>query len=201
MYKIEGYEFETKGQAKIAKLEAEKVRYFKNQVSMDDPDLILQLYNKLVFGEVFVTPVGLGFLRELQEYLDMIPYIKNEDIPPIPVYRPEMIPEEQTEEDRQIQKNMRKRHKDKAQMVRRARRRQNRDYQKLFHVSTFFAVVFALVIAGIFFIIGFSSDNVNIINYENAIVDKYEHWEAELNAREEQLEIREKELDMREGLE
>lgn len=199
MYKVEGYEFETKEQAKIAGHEVEQVRYFKNQISMDDPDLILGLYNRLIVKEVFVTPVGIGFLRELQEYLDTIPYIKKEDILSIPVYRPELIEEEHPKEEQLIQKRARKRRRQKAQEVRRFRRRHNRDYQKLFHISTFFAIVFALVIVGMFLIVGLSADNVNIINYENAIVDKYEHWEEELKAREEQLDQREKELDRQEG--
>ena len=36
---------------------------------MDDPDIVLALYNKLVLKEIFVTPVGYDFLHRLQEYL------------------------------------------------------------------------------------------------------------------------------------
>ena len=51
MYKVEGYEFETKEQAKLAQKEAAKVRYIKDQTSMDDPDVVLQLYNSLILKE------------------------------------------------------------------------------------------------------------------------------------------------------
>ena len=37
-----------------------------------------------------------------------------------------------------------KRQKNKEHVVSKNRRKKNRDYQKLFHISTFFAVVFAL---------------------------------------------------------
>ena len=56
---------------------------------MDDPDIVLALYNKLVLKEIFVTPVGYDFLHRLQEYLYTIPYIRREDILPITVYEPE----------------------------------------------------------------------------------------------------------------
>ena len=54
-----------------------------------------------------------------------------------------------------------------------------------------FAVIMPLVvliILGMFTISYYSKDNVNIINYENALIDKYEKWEAELIEREKQLE-------------
>jgi hypothetical protein len=43
-----------------------------------------------------------------------------------------------------------------------------------------------------------SADNVNIINYENEIIDKYESWEQELSERESELDEREKQLDIQE---
>ncbi len=80
MYKVGNYEFETQAQADVAQKELEGVRYIRSQTNMDDPDVVLQLYNSLILKEVFVTPVGFDFLRQLQEYLNTIPYIKNEDI-------------------------------------------------------------------------------------------------------------------------
>lgn len=68
---------------------------------------------------------------------------------------------------------------------------ENRDYQKLFHISTFFAVVFALGIIGMLVITWLSEDNVTILNYENKVIDKYEIWEKQLDERESQLEERE----------
>ncbi len=76
-------------------------------------------------------------------------------------------------------------------MVSKNRRKKNRDYQKLFHISTFFAVVFALGIIGMLVITWLSEDNVTILNYENKVIDKYEIWEKQLDERESQLEERE----------
>ncbi len=37
-----------------------------------------------------------------------------------------------------------------------------------------------------------TSGNINIINYENALIEKYEIWETQLKEREEKLKEREK---------
>ena len=44
-----------------------------------------------------------------------------------------------------------------------------------------------------------SDDNVTILNYENAIIDKYEDWQQSLDERERQLDERESELNERES--
>ena len=198
MYKVGNYEFETQAQADVAQKELEGVRYIRSQTNMDDPDVVLQLYNSLILKEVFVTPVGFDFLRQLQEYLNTIPYIKNEDILPIPVYRPELVEEDDPKREKQVRDRAQKRRQKKAKELRAQKKRKNRDYHGAYLVSTFFAVVFALVIAGMFAITYLSDDNVNILNYENAIIDKYEDWQKALDKREKQLYERESELDERE---
>ncbi len=199
MYKVGNYEFETQTQAQVAQKEAEGIRYIRSQTNMDDPDVVLQLYNRLILKEVFVTPVGFDFLRQLQEYLNTIPYIKNEDILPIPVYRPELVEEADPEQERAVKARAEKRRRKKEKEFRAQQKRKNRDYHGAYVVSTFFAVVFALVIAGMFAITYLSDDNVTILNYENAIVDKYEDWQQSLDERERQLDERESELNERES--
>lgn len=199
MYKVGNYEFETQTQAQVAQKEAEGIRYIRSQTNMDDPDVVLQLYNRLILKEVFVTPVGFDFLRQLQEYLNTIPYIKNEDILPIPVYRPELVEEEDPEQERAVKARAEKRRRKKEKEFRAQQKRKNRDYHGAYVVSTFFAVVFALVIAGMFAITYLSDDNVIILNYENAIIDKYEDWQQSLDERERQLDERESELNERES--
>lgn len=199
MYKVGNYEFETQTQAQVAQKEVEGIRYIRSQTNMDDPDVVLQLYNSLILKEVFVTPVGFDFLRQLQEYLNTIPYIKNEDIFPIPVYRPELAEEDDPEQERAVKARAEKRRKKKEKEFRAQQKRKHRDYHGAYVVSTFFAVVFALVIAGMFAITYLSDDNVTILNYENAIIDKYEDWQKSLDEREKQLDEREAKLNERES--
>ena len=71
MYKVRGYAFESLEQAQIAQKEVEKIRYIRSKTKMDDPDAVLQIYRKLILQDVFETPVGIEFLKGLQEYLHM----------------------------------------------------------------------------------------------------------------------------------
>ena len=66
MYQVEGYAFETKEQEHTAKHEVEIIGYIRKNTRMDDPDIVLALYNNLVLKEIFVTPVGYDFLHRLQ---------------------------------------------------------------------------------------------------------------------------------------
>lgn len=67
-------------------------------------------------------------------------------------------------------------------------------YRKRFQVSLFFAIVFAVAVIGMFVITFISKDNVNILNYENALIDRYESWEADLQEREAAIQQKEAEL-------
>ena len=110
MYQVEGYAFETKEQEHTAKHEVEIIGYIRKNTRMDDPDIVLALYNKLVLKEIFVTPVGYDFLHRLQEYLYTIPYIRREDILPITVYEPEgMVSKEKRSKEEIKQKKKRQR--------------------------------------------------------------------------------------------
>ena len=66
MYQVEGYAFETKEQEHTAKHEVEIIGYIRKNTRMDDPDIVLALYNKLVLKEIFVTPVGYDMLERTE---------------------------------------------------------------------------------------------------------------------------------------
>jgi hypothetical protein len=210
MYNVEGYEFETKEQAQTAQQEAEQIEYLKGQTTMDDPDVVLSLYNKLVQRGVFSTQVGLSYLLTLRAYLDKVPYIKEEDILPLPDFSgaPGKPVEKAPEQDEaSMEEALKKVHAARGRMrqeklrEKEAQKAAGPNYRRLFHISTFFAVVFAVAAIGMIVITCLTKDNVNIFNYENAIIDKYESWEQELDAREAELNEREQLLNTQEGLE
>lgn len=169
MYKVEGYNFESKEAADKAKLEADGVKYIKENTRMDNPDMVYKLYDQIVREEMFETPVGLSFLAELQEYLYANPEIENEVIRQIPVHAPEI---------RKVK----------------AAEKQTAKFRKKFHIALFFAVVLAAGVIGMFAITFYSGNSVTIINYENALIDKYEDWEKDLDEREQKLKEREADL-------
>lgn len=156
---------------------------------MDDPDIVLALYNKLVLKEIFVTPVGYDFCTGFRNICIPFP-ISGEKI----FFRSRCMNQKEWFQKKKKQRGNKaeeKRQKNKEHVVSKNRRKKNRDYQKLFHISTFFAVVFALGIIGMLVITWLSEDNVTILNYENKVIDKYEIWEKQLDERESQLEERE----------
>lgn len=169
MYKVEGYDFESKEAADKAKLEADGVKYIKENTRMDNPDMIYKLYDQIIREEMFETPVGLSFLAELQEYLYANPEIENEVIRPIPVHAPEI---------RKIK----------------AAEKKIGKYRKKFRTALFFAIVLGAVVIGMFGITYYSGSSVTILNYENALIDKYEDWENDLDEREQKLKEREADL-------
>lgn len=69
-----------------------------------------------------------------------------------------------------------------------------RKYKRPFMISSFLAIVFGLVIIGMFIIMDISGNSVTIVNYENEIINKYEDWEKDLKEREAVIMQREAEL-------
>ena len=62
------------------------------------------------------------------------------------------------------------------------------DYKKKANFLTKICIILSAVIVAMF-IINMTSDNVNIINYRNEIINQYEDWEKELTEREEAVKI------------
>lgn len=83
-FAVNGFLFENAAEAEQAKKEAEGVKYIRGKLSMDEPEAVLQIYNKMVRQNLFETAVGYAYLFDLQEYLRSIPFINQEEIFPIP---------------------------------------------------------------------------------------------------------------------
>lgn len=82
---VEGFSFEDKEAARKALREAESIRYVKENLDMENPRMVLEMYRKLTVEKVFETPVGMMYLKRLQEYLLRIPEIRKEGLEPIQV--------------------------------------------------------------------------------------------------------------------
>ena len=194
MYQVEGYAFESKEAAKEAKKEAEGIKMMRNSMNLDDAAVALQLYKKLIANDLLHTVIGYSFLKELQISLRMSPQISSEDIPVIPVY--DRGEEEQRAKVRE--EELAKQQKKEAKVQKTLKRA--KFYRKGFFVSSFFSIVFALGIIGMFVIAYVSGNSMNIFNYENELIDRYEGWEQELTERERELDVREEEVERREQL-
>ena len=177
MEAVEGYRFTDLEMAKKAQKEAEGVRYIKERVNWNNPEKVLAIYRSMIEKDMFETPVGLAFLSEVRGKLMEEAIIDKEQIPEIPVglYLKKQEP-------------LRNNQKQGTSGVKKASGYgSNSSLRRKYRVACFFAIVFGIVIIGMFAINLVSTNNVTIFNYENKIIDKYEAWEKELEQREEAL--------------
>ena len=59
---IAGFVFENEAEAEQAAKEAEGVKYIKSKTDMDNPEMVLQIYNKIIRQKLFETAVGFTYL-------------------------------------------------------------------------------------------------------------------------------------------
>lgn len=182
---INGFLFTNEEEAAQARKEVEGIKYIKDKTDMDNPEMVLQIYNKMIQQKLFETAVGFAYLKDLQEYLISIPFVLNEDVLPIPVRHPIL--------ESSIRKKLRTPVKQRVKKQPAVRREKNIDYKKRFDITIFLALILAVSVVGMFFVSA-SSDNPNILNYENSLINKYEEWEHELNEREAAVQKQEQEL-------
>lgn len=193
MYKVSGLLFEDETTAEQARKEVEGIRYIRERSSLSNPQSVLKLYKTLLEQKLFMTPVGLGFLLELQEILHDATDVDVEEIPAIdttafltsvPVIKDEGEP---------------LRRKEQESKAIAAEKKKTQQYKHAFHVSAFFAVVFGLSVLGMFLIMELSGNSTTILNYREKIINEYEVWEQELKAEEERLKEWAEELELQAG--
>ncbi len=192
-YNVDGFLFEDELTAELAKKELEGIRYIKERTALENPEVVLKLYNKLLGQKLFVTPVGIRFMLELQNVLLCSSMIQREEIHPIEVSS--MILKKELEaSDIKGKSPVAKAKKAKKKLDEKV----EGNYKKPFYITLFFAIIFALSIVGMFVIAEISGNNVNIINYRNEILNEYSEWEQQLKEKEAELKEWEAELESRE---
>lgn len=82
---IMGYEFENEDEYLIAKKEFDYINKINDNIKWDNPENVLELYNKIISDEMFKTPVGIEYLRNIQIKLTKNNRIDKEKIKSIPV--------------------------------------------------------------------------------------------------------------------
>lgn len=194
MYNIDGFLFEDEATAELAKKEEEGIRFIKERTALDNPEVVLKLYNKFLEQNLFVTPVGIRFMTELQNVLLGSPFISREEIAPLKVstmvIKKEVPPEELEPEKKGPVAKVKK-------VTQKVDEKVEGNYKKPFYVALFFVLIFAFSVVGMFVITKVSGNNVNILNYRNEILNEYSSWEAQLQEKEAELKAWEAELEAR----
>lgn len=177
---IDGYHFYTIEDAEIAAAEQKKIEFLAKKLNFSNPASVHQIYEKLVEERMFKTPVGLTFLKRLQNYLMESPSIDNSKVTPIPlnVVFNGGIREQGNRTRQRIQPSQKKDKKVPALAI-----------SVILNLMLVAAVVAMFGIA-------VTADEPNILNYERAITNRYASWEQELTEREQAVREKERALEM-----
>lgn len=175
---VEGYSFLGEEDAKRAAAERKRIDYIEERIDYSKPESVLTIYRKAIQERVFKTPVGLRYLRNMQEFLMTQPQINADDVPPIPLYQTfeSTLREQMPPAHTRIQPSAKK--KEKSQVL---------------SVSIVLNIALAIAIIAMF-IITLNSEQPNILNYEKALVNRYAGWEQELTEREQAVREKERQL-------
>lgn len=176
-YVAEGYSFYTERDAALAESEGKKVEYLEERLDYGKPEMILRIYKKAIDEKIFRSPVGIAFLKKLQQYLLDQPGIDAAAVDAIPLYV-------SFEGDSQVRPARSRVKPEDGEKKRRS--------HALF-ISVMINVGLAAAVTAMFWI-ALNTDQPNILNYERALTDRYAAWEQELTQKEQQLRARELEL-------
>lgn len=172
----EGFLFLNGADASLAEKEKKQIEYLNKKLDYQKPEQILQVMQTLINERTFKTPVGVLYLKQLQDFLLNNKTIEKERIPFVPV---DYVCDPTAPEKRVELKSVRQV----------ARRRE--EIQKSNHrISIILNVVLTIAIILMFWL-ATRSDTMNMINYKTVLENRYAEWEQELMEREQ--EIREKE--------
>ncbi len=174
---IDGYVFSSAKETEEAKKEYESVAKLKRKLNVENIDEMVRVYNKLVSRNYFSTPIGLGFLHDMREYL--MSRIDGDPLPPVTVSL-NSVSKESTEQPSDAKYDKMK-----------------KEYDKLLAIKKKLVIAVAALVAlvvGMFFII-VTNDNLGYFNAEEKVLDKYSAWQERLQNWEQELIEREDQLD------
>lgn len=191
-YEAGGFVFRTKKEAELAQREIEGTKYLRQKLDMENPNAVFSIYQNLIEQDLFETPVGYCFLKELRDYLLMIPAISNEEVLAIPIRYPQ-TEEEEKEQKKEEQRKERKREKEKAK-DRKEQKKEGKNYKGRCRFFMLTSLILLISVVSMM-LLAATSDNVNILNYENKLIDKYSSWEQELEEREQAVKEQEQALE------
>ena len=175
-----GFSFYTEKDGKLAEAELRKIEYLEARIDYTRPESILRVYDKTIQEQLFKTPVGLLYLKKLQDFLLKQPTIPQEKIKAIPLY--------------DTYADSRQNPADAGKPSPQAARKKEREKVR-FQISVVLNVLLVLAVCAMF-VISFTSDQPNIYNYERVLQDRYASWAQDLKVREQAVRDKERALNL-----
>lgn len=175
---VNGYKFSNGRDAKLAIKEQSAIDKIKETTDVSDTEGLFGLYNKLVSKNYFSTPVGIGFLHEMRDYLRQ--YYDDNELKPVVVADKREKPQDNSAYDinlRQFEKI----------------KKENEQLIKIKEKLVIAVVAMLIIIVGMVFIV-ITNENLGYFNAEEKVLNKYSAWQERLESWEEELIRREGEL-------
>lgn len=177
---VNGYSFETQEEYDKALEEKKSIERLMKKVNLDKGELLVALYSGLITQNKLSTVIGLEYLCRLRDLIINKKYAKAADLPPIQTgsFKAERAVGYKladTKQRLQDEKMQTQRYKDRARTL------------FIFNIALFIVIAVMMYIAT-------TGNNVNILNYERKLVDKYASWDAQLTEREQQVREAERRL-------
>ncbi len=184
-YTIGDYSFSNKSDYERALKEKETISYIAANTNMADMKSVLKVYNRAVEKKSFQTVLGLEFVRNMRKSLINSGIVSDDTIQAVPV--PPGTSAKPKPGGESLTAGMAEKYKLAYESERAGRIIRN------------MAIVFLIVIIGIMTFITYNS-KYSVFTYftdyktnmENELVDKYQDWKNQLEAKEKELNEREK---------
>jgi len=175
---VDGFEFASGRDAKIAIKEKNAIEKLKNSIDINATEDVYSTYNKLISKKYFITPVGLTFLNEMRGYL--LQFYSEQELKPVSV-------PSSTKQDDNLQ--LIKQNSDKLTKL----QNDNDRLRKIINRLVVAVVVMTILIIGMLFIV-ITNENLGYFNAEEKVLNKYSAWQERLEGWEEELIQREEQL-------
>lgn len=183
-YTISDYSFSNKNDYERALKEKETISYIVANTNMADMKSVLKVYNRAVEKKSFQTVLGLEFVKNMRKSLINSGIVSDDTIQAVPVPPASAKPKPAGEN---ITAGMAEKYKLAYENERAGRIIRN------------MAIVFLIAVIGIMIFITYNS-KYSVFTYftdyktnmENELIDKYQDWKNQLEAKENELNEREK---------
>ncbi len=179
-YIAEGFTFSRPADAQLASIEKKKVAYLESRMDYTNPKEILKVYEKAIAERVFKTPIGLMYLKKIQDYLIENLNEQEDNISPIPHYA--LYNDTLRDDVKPVRKRVKpnsKKQKNKSMLP----------FSIIINIGLIICIL-------IMFMLTLSTDQPNYLNYKRVVTDEYSSWEQDLMQREERVREKERQLNI-----
>lgn len=177
-YILDGYRFETEMAYERARKEMEGISEIKKKNDLREEVVLREIYDEIVENGDFQTPIGIGFLREIQKKLIQNPEQKK-TMRAIPVKMRSGEKKDFGDQKKRIEEGLESRLRRTVRNLR-------------------IVVFFSVIIVAVLFVVTIYDRNMTPEKARESVLNEYASWKEELSAKEAELRLREKAVKQKE---